>query len=117
MNRSSKRKSRQVKNPVTIYLAIVSIGSLCFVGVTSVMGWDNQLSFFAKPILLLCALLVVAYTLFALRLGSISSVGNYGQVHHYKKNKEPFFFFLLVIFYLVLSVPTALYMGYLMIWE
>ena len=106
-----------MKNPVTVYLATVSIGSLCFVGITSLVGRESLLSLLAKPIVFACSILVVMYTLFSLRLGSISSIGNHGQVYHTTRKNEPIFFFSLVIFYMALSVPTTLYMAYLIILE
>lgn len=100
---------------MTVYLAIVSVGSLCFFGISSLLGWESLSSLLVKPIVLACSVLVIMYTLFSLRLGLISSIGGRGQVHNTARKKEPIFYFFLVIFYLALSVPTALYMAYLII--
>ncbi len=102
--------AQTVNNPVTKYLAIVSIGTLCLVGISTFFEWDELLSTVATPLTLLCALLVAAYTLWALKLGEISCVGHCGEILHYERKKEPISFYFLAVLYLVISVPVSLYM-------
>jgi hypothetical protein len=56
----------------------------------------------------------VLYTLFALRLGSISIIGGAGQVYRYTRKKDPILFFFFTVFYLILAVPSAIYTGCLL---
>jgi hypothetical protein len=95
-------------------MAAVSIAGLCLVGVTALIGRQDLLALIAAPLVFTCSLLVVLYTLFALRLGSISTIGGTGQVYLYTRKKEPIAFFFLAVFYLIVAVPSAIYTGCLL---
>jgi len=114
MSRTDRRRAK-TRNPFSRYLAMAAFATLCVVGVSALVGWQQPLSIAVKPLAFVCAILVVAYTVFALRLGSIGLVSQRGQVYRYSRRKEPVLFFLVVLLYLALSLPTALYMGWLMI--
>jgi hypothetical protein len=84
--------------------------TLCSVGLAAILGWSDILDLIAKPLILVCAGMVIAYTYCAHRIGTISSIDRSGKVFHYSKKSEPVFFYFLSVFYLLLAVPTALYM-------
>lgn len=103
------------RNPVARWLAIASVATMAIVGVAAIFGLDALMDFTAKPLLLACALLVIAYTAFALKDGWIATVGHVGQIFHYQRDKEPVLFWLLVVLYLGLAGPTAWYMAVLLL--
>ncbi|MCB0332741.1 MAG: hypothetical protein KDD55_04530 [Bdellovibrionales bacterium] len=116
MVQSQSDKQQHAKNPVIKYLAVTSIGTLCFVGLTAFFKWEESLAMFVKPLILACSVLVMAYTLWAVRLGVVSTIGQRGQVYYYSRKKEPILFFLLVITYLVLATANFLYVSSLLLW-
>ena len=109
--------TRRTKNPVTKYLATFSLLSLSILGVSALMEWRDLASLLTEPLIFGCSLLLVAYTLWSLRLGWISSHGSFGQTYVCVRKKEPILFYFLVSLYLLLAVPIALLMAYLMIWS
>lgn len=111
----SKKIKGSVKNSVSRYLVISSMVTLCSVGLAAILGWSDIPDLIAKPLILVCAGMVIAYTFFAHRIGTISSIDRSGKVSHYSRKSEPLFFYFLFIFYLLLAVPTALYMVLLLV--
>lgn len=111
----ARRESRPPPNPMARPLAIVAFTTLGIVGVAALADWDGALDRFAKPLLLACAVAVALYTIRAVRLGWIATIGPYGQIWHYRRRGEPILFWLLVALYLGLAVPTGGYMGILLL--
>lgn len=109
MNRS--RHVRPPRNAISLPLAWLVVSTL-FVGALA-MAFDGQpvMQWAVKLLLLACALAAIAYTVQALRLGWIATIGGAGQVYHYRRADEPVLYWLLVVFYLALSVPTAWYLA------
>ena len=109
MNRS--RHVRPPRNPISLPLAWLAVSTL-FVGALA-MAFDGQpaVTWAVKLQLLACALAAIAYTVQALRLGWIATVGGAGQVYHYRRADEPVLYWLLVVLYLALSIPTAWYLA------
>jgi hypothetical protein len=108
-NRS--RPARPPRNPISLPLAGLAVATL-FVGALA-MAFDGQpvILWAVKLLLLACALAAIAYTVQALRLGWIATIGGGGQVYHYRRAEEPILYWLLVVLYLALAVPTAGYLA------
>ncbi|MGE5180974.1 MAG: hypothetical protein ACM31C_02885 [Acidobacteriota bacterium] len=105
------RHPRPPRNPVSLPLAGLAIATL-FVGVLA-MAFDGQpvMRWAVRSLLLACALAAIAYTVQALRLGWIATIGGAGQVYHYRRADEPVLYWVLVVLYLALSLPTAWYLA------
>jgi hypothetical protein len=108
-NRS--RPARPPRNAISMPLAWLAVTTL-FVGALA-MAFDGQpvILWAVQLLLLACALAAIAYTVQALRLGWIATIGGAGQVYHYRRADEPVLYWLLVVLYLALSVPTAGYLA------
>ena len=84
---------------------------LIVAGGLALLDWQRALDWTARPLLLACALAVIAYTAQALHLGWIATIGGVGQIYHYRRTDEPVLYWLLVGLYLVMAVPTAVYLA------
>ncbi len=91
-------------------LAGLAIAGLVIFGITAALELDVVLAWTARPLILACMLLGIAYTGVAIRLGWIATMDHVGRVHHFERVAEPFWFWKLVGMYLVMAVPTAWYM-------
>lgn len=105
-----KASERYNQNPISRPLAWLGVITLIVAGGSAVLDWQRVFDWAARPLLLACALTVIAYTVQALRLGWIASVGSVGQIYHYRKADEPVLFWLLVVLYLLMAFPTAIYL-------
>ena len=97
------------------WLAVAAFTTLGIVGISAAFGFEALMDRTARPLLLICAVLVIVYTGAAVYLGWISAIGYVGQIYHYERNKEPALFWMLVILYLGLAGPTAWYMAVLLL--
>lgn len=104
------RKARPPRNPVSRPLALAAFTTLGVVGLSAVFGLGSVLQYTALPLGMLCSALLIAYTVWGLRLGWIATVGHVGQIYHYQRAQEPILFWFLVVFYLVPSVLATAYM-------
>jgi len=105
----AKRRARPPGNPIRRPLAIAAFTTLALIGVATVLGLDSVMDRAAKPLVLACAVLVIAYTGWTLYLGRIATIGHLGQVYHYGRDTQPVWFWLLALLYLGLAGPTAWY--------
>ena len=105
------RHVRPPRNAISLPLVWLAVSTL-FVGALA-MVFDEQpvMQWAVKSLLLASALAAIAYTVQALRLGWIATIGGAGQVYHYRRADEPVLYWLLVVLYLTLSVPTAGYLA------
>ena len=101
--------SKIPSNPVAWPLAVCAIASLSLVGLSAVLKLDvlTTIALYWMPFL--CLLLRIAYTLMAIRIGWIATVGHIGQIYHYERQKQPGLFWFLAGLYLVVSIPSAGY--------
>lgn len=107
MSQSSRRPPR---NPLAWPLAWLGM-ALLVCGAAIGLNWTGEWAWVARPLLLANALVVLAYTGFALRQGWIATISSRGQVQHFQRRKQPVIYWLLVTFYLALALPTAIYLG------
>lgn len=91
-------------------LAITTFLTLGVAGVTMLLDVQGSLDGLFLPLTLACFLSLLAYTLFAIRLGWIASIGHLGQVHYYERYKSPVAFWLLVTLYLLVAIPAVVYL-------
>jgi hypothetical protein len=106
----ARRARKPPRNPVSRYLAIAAFTTLAVVGVAALFDLDTVLGWTAVPLLLICSLLVIAYTAVAIHHGWIATVGHRGQIDHYERSTEPVSFWVLTVFYLGATGPAASYM-------
>lgn len=105
------QRRRPPRNPVSRPLAWLSVITLIVTGGSAFLGWQPVFDWTARPMLLACALAVIAYTAQALRLGWIATIGGVGQIYHYRRADEPVLYWLLVALYLSMAIPTAIYLA------
>lgn len=79
-------------------------------GGAAVLNWPSGFDGTARPLLLACALTVIAYTVQALRLGWVATIGHVGQIYHYRKSDDAVLYWLVVVLYLAMAVPSAFYL-------
>lgn len=84
-------------------------------GLSLPFGFEALFDRAAKPLLLICAVLLIVYTAVAVYLGWIATIGHLGKVYHYERKKEAVLFWMLVILYLGFAGPTAWYMAVLLL--
>lgn len=111
----ARRKRKPPPNPLVRPLAIVGFSTLAIVLPAALFGFDGLLGWAAKPLMLACSLLVAAYTIAAIRLGWIATIDHFGRALHYDRSREPVLFWLLAVLYLGLALPTAYYLGILLL--
>ena len=88
-------------------MAALGIVAFAVTAAALMLDWPRVFDWVARPQLLASMLAVVAYTVQALRLGWIATVGGGEKILHYRRADEPALFWLLVVFYLVLAIPAA----------
>lgn len=105
----SRRLASIPRNRLARPLAVWSTITLMAVGLSMLIDvpWLTTLAIFWLP--LGCLLLVIGYTLIALRIGWIATVGHVGQIHHYQRSRQPIAYWLLSVLYLVVCVPALVY--------
>lgn len=108
-------RRRPPRNPISRPLAWLSATTLVIAGGAAALDGQAVFNWIARPLLLTCALAVIAYTVQALRLGWIATVGAVGQIYHYRRSDEPVLFWLLAVLYLGLAIPSAAYLVSMMI--
>ncbi|MEM7279600.1 MAG: hypothetical protein AAF385_15920 [Pseudomonadota bacterium] len=101
--------SKIPSNPLAWPLAICAITNLALVGLSAVLNLHalSTLAVYWMPLLSL--LLLIVYSLMAIRIGWIATVGHIGQIYHYERRKQPGFFWFLTGLYLTVSVPAVCY--------
>ncbi len=78
--------------------------------VAAVFKIDLPLNLVLLPLVLACMLLLLGYTLFAIRLGWITTVGHVGQLHHFERKKSPVSYWFLAALYLTVSLLAGWYL-------
>jgi hypothetical protein len=107
--------STHVKNPVSKYLFGLSLVFLAYVGFAIVAGQPQSFRLVATLLSFTCACVFTVWTVFGVRLGRTSCVGQTGRVSTYERASEPVTFFVLVTLYLVLGLISAGYLGSLLL--
>ena len=98
------------RNPLALPLAICGFASLGLAGVAALLKFDLPLNLILLPMALACMLLLLGYTLFALRLGWITCVDHVGKLQHFQRQKSPVTYWFLVALYLLVSLPAGWYL-------
>ncbi len=104
-------KSTPPNNPIGTYLTGVSVVSLAYVGIVMVTGTTPSFRPVATLLGFLCGFVFTLWTLFAIRIGRISVIGQRGQVSTFERSRQPVLFLVTAALYLTLGVATAGYLG------
>ena len=104
-NPSSKIPSNAMARP----LMVCAIVNLCLVGLSVIIDFEflSSLAIYWLPPI--CFMLLIGYTVMAIRLGWVATVGHLGQIFHFQRAKQPVPFWFLVGIYLTFSIPATSY--------
>lgn len=108
---SRKPPKGVTRNPVALPLAVCSAITLVCGGVAALLDLETVVDWLLIPLAFACLVLLMAYTVMAIRIGWIGSIGHLGQVFHVERRASPVGFWLLATFYLVLTAPAAWYLA------
>lgn len=106
-----RRSSKIPRNPLAWPLVVGGLAFFLLGGVVALLDPDGQLNGVFFTLLLGVLILLLAYTVMAIRIGWIASVGHLGRLHYFERSRDRVLFWFTAVLYLAVSLPSAWYLS------